>query len=199
MVSTIVLQKHSMLSPSLTITGSIGIVMALAYSCGAENNTDRIIGLIFLLLLSAALIPAFTKRYFFMKKGYASVLQVSEDKIRIVYEYASEKKVTIISSNDIKSFKVLINSGMASFRTGLRFGPSRERVYKIKIVIETPKSSIELDVHPGEVDPSGNLDFMYPLLDASHMIPNFSYKIEGDAFLMEVFEDYTINKRVKTQ
>ena len=75
-----------------------------------------------------------------------------------------------------------------------RVGSTSARVYNIKIIIDTGKECIELPVHPNQTDPGSNLDFMSPLLDVCCKIPNFSYDIEGDAFLKETFHEYAASK-----
>lgn len=133
------------------------------------------------------------KKIFVSEKGYVSVIQISDDKMRLVYSYFSERKAKNINFSDIKSFKVIIKAGMIS-RLFTRVGSTSARVYNIKIIIDTGKECIELPVHPNQTDPGSNLDFMYPMLDVCCKIPNFSYDIEGDAFLKETFHEYAASK-----
>ena len=193
MAKTIVLQNHSFVSSVSVWVGALVFIPAGLFTLFAPAVIDKIVGLIFLLIIAILISNTVLKKYFFLKKGYASALQLTDDKLRIVYSYLSDKKVRIINLKDIKSFKVEIKAGRIS-KLITRGGSSSARVYKIKVIIETSKFSLEFFVHPNNTDPSSNLDFMYPLLDVSEKIPNFSYKIEGDSFLKEVLQDYIKSK-----
>ena len=188
MTATIVLQNHSFLSLVFSFIGVISIIMTALYAAFARTSVDRTIGLIFCLVITFYIVLEHIKRYLFLKKGYVSVIQISDDKMRLVYSYFSERKAKNINFSDIKSFKVIIKAGMIS-RLFTRGGSTSARVYNIKIIIDTGKECIELPVHPGS-----NLDFMYPLIDVCDKIPNFSYEIEGDAFLKETFREYAASK-----
>ena len=193
MAKTIVLQNHPFVSSVSVWVGALVFIPAGLFILFAPAVIDKIVGLIFLLIIAILNSNTVLKKYIFLKKGYASALQLNDDKLRIVYSYLSDKKVRIINLKDIKSFKVEIKAGRIS-KLITRGGSSSARVYKIKVIIETSKFSLEFFVHPNNTDPSGNLDFMYPLLDVSEKIPNFSYKIEGDSFLKEVLQDYIKSK-----
>ena len=190
MTATIVLQNHSFLSLVFSFIGVISIIMTALYAAFARTSVDRTIGLIFCLVITFYIVLEHIKRYLFLKKGYVSVIQISDDKMRLVYSYFSERKAQNINFSDIKSFKVIIKAGMIS-RLFTRGGSTSARVYNIKIIIDTGK---ELPVHPNQTDPGSNLDFMYPLIDVCDKIPNFSYEIEGDAFLKETFREYAASK-----
>ena len=193
MTATIVLQNHSFLSLVFSFIGVISIIMTALYAAFARTSVDRTIGLIFCLVITCYIVLEHIKRYLFLKKGYVSVIQISDDKMRLVYSYFSERKAKNINFSDIKSFKVIIKAGMIS-RLFTRGGSTSARVYNIKIIIDTGKECIELPVHPNQTDPGSNLDFMYPLIDVCDKIPNFSYEIEGDAFLKETFREYAASK-----
>lgn len=193
MAKTIVLQNHPFVSSVSVWVGALVFIPVGLFILFAPAVIDKIVGLIFLLIIAILISNTVLKKYFFLKKGYASALQLTDDKLRIVYSYLSDKKVRIINLKDIKSFKVEIKAGRIS-KLITRGGSSSARVYKIKVIIETSKFSLEFFVHPNNTDPSSNLDFMYPLLDVSEKIPNFSYKIEGDSFLKEVLQDYIKSK-----
>ncbi len=193
MTATIVLQNHSFLSLVFSFIGVISIIMTALYAAFARTSVDRTIGLIFCLVITFYIVLEHIKRYLFLKKGYVSVIQISDDKMRLVYSYFSERKAKNINFSDIKSFKVIIKAGMIS-RLFTRVGSTSARVYNIKIIIDTGKECIELPVHPNQTDPGSNLDFMYPMLDVCCKIPNFSYDIEGDAFLKETFHEYAASK-----
>ena len=184
MTATIVLQNHSFLSLAFSFIGVISIIMTGLYAAFARTSVDRMIGLIFCLVITFYVVLEHIKRYLFLKKGYVSVIQISDDKMRLVYSYFSERKAKNINFSDIKSFKVIIKAGMIS-RLFTRGGSTSARVYNIKIIIDTGKECIELPVHPNQTDPGSNLDFMYPLLDVC---------IEGDAFLKETFREYAASK-----
>ena len=189
MTATIVLQNHSFLSLVFSFIGVISIIMTALYAAFARTSVDRTICLV----ITFYIVLEHIKRYLFLKKGYVSVIQISDDKMRLVYSYFSERKAKNINFSDIKSFKVIIKAGMIS-RLFTRGGSTSARVYNIKIIIDTGKECIELPVHPNQTDPGSNLDFMYPLLDVCDKIPNFSYEIEGDAFLKETFREYAASK-----
>lgn len=193
MTATIVLQNHSFLSLVFSFIGVISIIMTALYAAFARTSVDRTIGLIFCLVITFYIVLEHIKRYLFLKKGYVSVIQISDGRMRLVYSYFSEKKAKNISFADIKNFKVEIKAGMIS-RLATRGGSTGARVYNIKIIIDTGKQRIELPVHPNQMDPASNLDFMYPLIDVCDKIPNFSYEIEGDAFLKETFREYAASK-----
>ena len=182
MTATIVLQNHSFLSLAFSFIGVISIIMTGLYAAFARTSVDRMIGLIFCLVITFYVVLEHIKRYLFLKKGYVSVIQISDDKMRLVYSYFSERKAKNINFSDIKSFKVIIKAGMIS-RLFTKGGSTSARFYNIKIIIDNGKECIELPVHPNQTDPGSNLDFMYPLIYVCDKIPNFSYEIEGDAFL----------------
>lgn len=193
MTATIVLQNHSFLSLVFSFIGVISIMMTALYAAFARTSVDRTIGLIFCIVITFYVVLEHIKRYFFLKKGYVSVIQISDNKMRLVYSYFSERKAKNINFADIKSFKVIIKAGMGMRLYGGRATGSA-RFYSIKIIIDTGKECIELPVHPNQTDPGSNLDFMYPLIDVCDKIPNFSYEIEGDAFLKETFREYAASK-----
>lgn len=193
MSKIVVLQNHTPCSLGFTLAGGIFVIITGLYAALAPNSIDRLIGLIFFLVIASFVGVEHVKRYVFLKKGYVSALQISDDTMTLVYAFLSSKKITKIKLEDIKKFSVEIKAGMIS-KLITRGGSSSARVYKIKVIIETSKFSLEFFVHPNNTDPSSNLDFMYPLLDVSEKIPNFSYKIEGDSFLKEVLQDYIKSK-----
>lgn len=193
MHKTIVLQNHSPFSLVFTLIGGTFVIVTGLYAALAPDNIDRLVGLIFFIAITFFVGFEHIKRYLFLKKGYVSALQISDDTMTIVYSYLSDKKIKKFKLEDIKKFNVQIKAGMIS-KLITRGGSTSARVYKIKVLIETSKFSLEFFVHPNNTDPSSNLDFMYPLLDSSKKIPNFSYEIEGDIFLKEVFQDYIKSK-----
>ena len=151
MTATIVLQNHSFLSLVFSFIGVISIIMTALYAAFARTSVDRTIGLIFCLVITFYIVLEHIKRYLFLKKGYVSVIQISDDKMRLVYSYFSERKAKNINFSDIKSFKVIIKAGMIS-RLFTRGGSTSARVYNIKIIIDTGKECIELPVHPNQTD-----------------------------------------------
>ena len=194
MAKTIVLQNHSFVSSVSVWVGALVFIPAGLFTLFAPAVIDKIVGLIFLLIIAILISNTVLKKYFFLKKGYASALQLTDDKLRIVYSYLSDKKVRIINLKDIKSFKVEIKAGRISKLVPVG-GSTSSLVYKVKILIEAGNTTISLDIYPNEAEPSSNIDFMYLLLDISDTLPNFSYHIEGDPFLKDVFQDYIKTKK----
>ena len=135
MTATIVLQNHSFLSLAFSFIGVISIIMTGLYAAFARTSVDRTIGLIFCIVITFYVVLEHIKRYLFLKKGYVSVIQISDDKMRLVYSYFSERKAQNINFSDIKSFKVIIKAGMIS-RLFTRGGSTSARVYNIKIIID---------------------------------------------------------------
>lgn len=194
MAKTVVLQNHTFVSSVSIWVGVFVFILAGIFTIFAPAVIDKAVGLVFLLIIAILIFNTVLKKYFFLKKGYASALQLTDDKLRIVYSYLSDKKVRIINLKDIKSFKVEIKAGRISKLVPIG-GSKSALVYKVKILIEAGNSTINLDIHPNEADPASNVEFMYPLLDISDMLPNFSYHIEGDSFLKEVLQDYAKSKK----
>ena len=84
MTATIVLQNHSFLSLVFSFIGVISIIMTALYAAFARTSVDRTIGLIFCLVITFYIVLEHIKRYLFLKKGYVSVIQISDDKMRLV-------------------------------------------------------------------------------------------------------------------